>query len=94
MPMPLDNKHVQFLDETYCEPFDGKFVEQIYRASDSICAEMRECINVDGNDQVRAANMAKKTINRDKLISWVGTLNCILDGHVVPLLEKAVEMQS
>ena len=38
--------------------------------------------------------MAKKTITRDKLISWVETLNRILDGHVVPLLEIAVEMQS
>ena len=47
MPMPLDNKHVNFLDETCFEPFNGKFVEQIYRATDSICAEMRECINVD-----------------------------------------------
>ncbi|KAL5254876.1 hypothetical protein ACHWQZ_G014352 [Mnemiopsis leidyi] len=94
MPMPLNNKHVHFLDETFCEPFNAKFVEQIYRATDSICAEMRECINVDGNDLVRAANMMKKTITREKLISWVETLNCILDGHVVPLLEKAVEMQS
>ena len=94
MPMPLDNKHVDFLDNTCFEPFNGKFVEQIYRATDSICAEMRECINVNGNDQVRAAFMAKKTITRDKLISWVETLNFILDGHVVPLLEKAAEMQS
>ena len=62
MPMPLDNKHVNFLDDTCFEPFNGKFVEQIYRATDSICAEMRECINVNGNDQVRAAFMAKKTI--------------------------------
>ena len=94
MPMPLDNKHVDFLDDTCFEPFKGKFVEQIYRATDSICAEMRECINVNGNDQVRVVFMTKKTITRDKLISWVETLNFILDGRVVPLLEKAAEMQS
>ena len=92
--LPLDNKHVEFLDENFRDPFDGKYVEQIYRAKDSICAEMCEALNITDDQHVRAHYMAKKTVTREKLISWVETLNCILNSYVVPLLENAVEMQS
>ena len=92
--LPLDNKHVEFLDENFRDPFDGKYVEQIYRAKESICAEMREELNITDDQHVRAYYMAKKTVTRDKLISWVETLNCILDSYVISLLAGGVEMQA
>ena len=67
--MPLDNKHMNALQEYWNEPFKDKYVEQIITARDSIFSEMRDELNVTTNQDVRAYNMAKKTVTREKLIS-------------------------
>ena len=90
--MPLDNKHMNALQEYWNEPFKDKYVEQIITARDSIFSEMRDELNVTTNQDVRAYNMAKKTVTREKLISWLETVSSILDSFAVPLLHSAAEM--
>ncbi len=90
--MPLINKDTEVLQE--CDPsiFRGMFVEQVIRARDSIFEQMREGLNVGNNEEIRACYMAKKTVTRDNLISWLETVSCILNSFAVPLLESAAEM--
>jgi hypothetical protein len=60
MPMPLDNNHMNALQEYWGEPFKDKFVKQIIAAKDSIFSEMRDKLHVTTNQDVRAYSMAKK----------------------------------
>lgn len=90
--MPLDNKHTESLEEYTCGPFKEVFVEQVRTARDSVFAEIREDLNITFNQDVRACYMAKKTVTRDKLISWLETVCCILDSFALPLLDCGVGM--
>ena len=84
--LPLDNKHTEPLQEYRCEPFKEMFVEQVERAKESVFEEMRQELNITDNQDVRACYMAKKTVTREKLISWLEAVSCILDSFAVPLL--------
>ena len=90
--MPLDNKHTESLEEYTCGPFKEVFVEQIRTARDSVFAEIRKDLNITFNQDVRACYMAKKTVTRDKLISWLETVCCIPDLFALPLLDCGVGM--
>ena len=90
--MPLDNKHTESLEEYTCGPFKEVFVEQIRTARDSVFAEIRQDLNITFNQDVRACYMAKKTVTRDKLISWLETVCCILDSFALPLLDCGTGM--
>ena len=68
---PLQNKHVDNI--TYCgnEPFKGMYVEQVIRGRDSVFDEMCQDLNINDYRDIRAANMGKKTITKDKLAGWL-----------------------
>ena len=86
---PLSNDHVDCLGE--CDPssFREMSVEQVIRAKDSICSEMCEKLNVQNYEDIRAVNMAKKTVTRDMLVDWLDTVCCVLNSFAVHLLESA-----
>ncbi len=88
--LPLDNKHTEALQE--CEFFKEVYVDQVSRARDSVFNEMCEEMNISDYQDVSACNMAKKTITRDKLVSWLETVCCILDSFAAPLLNTGVDM--
>ncbi len=87
-----DNKHWDSLRDYTYEPFRGMFVEQVIQARGSVFDEMCKEMNVVQYGDVRAKNMAKKTITREKLTSWLETVCFILDSCAVPLLEKGVDV--
>ncbi len=64
------------------------YVEQVIRGRDSVFDEMCQDLNINDYRDIRAANMGKKTITKDKLAGWLETVCCILDSYAVPLLEK------
>ena len=90
--MPLQNKHVEVLDEMFGSDFKELFVEQIVKARDSIFEEMCQEMNVNDFQNVRAVNMTKKTVTKEKLCGWLETVCCILDTFSVPLLSSAVPL--
>ncbi len=90
---PLQNKHVDVVDYNSEEPFKGMYVEQVIRARDSVCEEMCQSMGIENYQDIRAANMTKKTITKDKLMSWLETVCCILDSFAVPLLEKGTDLE-
>ena len=53
-----------------------------------MCQEM----NVTDFQNVRAVNMTKKTVTKEKLCGWLETVCCILDTFSVPLLSSAVPL--
>ena len=54
---------------------------------------MREIkLNVQNHDDIRAVNMAKKTVTRDMLVDWHETVCCVLNSFAIPLLESATTM--
>ncbi len=64
------------------------YVEQVIRGRDSVFDEMCQEMNINDYRDIRAANMGKKAITKDKLAGWLETVCCILDSYAVPLLEK------
>ena len=58
--MPLDNKHMNALQEYWNEPFKDKYVEQIITARDSIFSEMRDELNVTTNQDVEHTTWLKR----------------------------------
>ncbi len=84
---PLQNKHVDVLGECGLESFKGAFVEQVIRARDSIFDEMCQDLNISENTGVRASNLGKRSVTKEKLITWLETVCCILDSYAIPLLE-------
>ena len=90
--MPLDNKHTESLQEYTCGPFKEVFVEQVTRARDSVFDEICQELNITEYQDVRACYMAKKTVTRDKLVTWLETVCCILDSFALPLLNCGVGM--
>jgi hypothetical protein len=89
---PLDNKHMNAHQAYWNEPFKEKYVEQLVTARDSVFFEMCEELNDKTNQDVRAYNMAKKTVTREKLISRLKRVSSILNMFAVPLLHSAAEM--
>ena len=90
---PLQNKHTEVLG-AYCdEPFKGTFVDEVIGARDSVFDEIRQEIGVDQFEEIRAEYFqGKRGITKEKLISWLETVCCILDNFAVPLLEKGVDL--
>ena len=66
-------------------PLDNKHTE-------SLEEYLGEDLNITHNQDVRACYMAKKTVTRDKLISWLETICCILDSFALPLLDCGTGM--
>ena len=91
---PLTNDHIDWMGD--CDPaiFKGISVQQLISARNSVCDEMCDKLNIGQNmyDDIRAANMAKKTVTRDMLTDWLETACWILNVFAVPLLESAVDM--
>ncbi len=85
---PLQNKHVDNLTDFESDPFKGMYVEQVIRGRDSVFDEMCQDLDINDYRDIRAANMGRRTITKDKLAGWLETVCCILDSYAVPLLEK------
>ena len=91
--MILDNKHTELVQEIIGDEFRGMFAEQLGQARSSVFNEMCQEMNITNLDDVRACNMAKKTITRDKLVNWLETVWCLLNNYAVPLLFSAVDWE-
>ena len=89
---PLDNKHMETLQCCIGEGFKESLVEQIIRERDSVFGEICQETNITDYQNVRAVNLAKKTVTQDKLDSWLETVCCILDSFAVPLLENGKDL--
>ena len=85
--LPVQNDNVESLDSIVGEEFKELYVRQIVEARDSV---MRNDLNVTDNEHIQAVNLNRRTITKEKLVSWLETVCYILDSFSVPLLENAV----
>ncbi len=90
---PLQNEHVNVIEYNSEEPFKGQYVEQVIRARDSVFGEMCQEMGIENHQDIRAANMGKRSITKDKLMGWLETVCYVLDSYAVPLLEKGIDLE-
>lgn len=88
--MPLNNKHLENLDDGMVEngQFKAMYVDQIENAKISILQEMSSAVKVTDFDDLRAENLNQKNISKAQLCGWLETVCCILDKYAVPVLNS------
>ncbi len=94
--MPLDNKHIEGMEEPIDQLFSQKFVDQVERARNSVCDEICQELGVRVQDSqyqdIRACYMNKRSVTKEKLCDWLETVCCILNSFAVPSLYSAVPL--
>jgi len=91
--IPVENEHVNLLQDPLDGVFDLTHVSQVISASDSIFREMCGELNDDNPHHIQACFLKnKKGVTRDKLIKWLETVCYILDSFSVPLLQNACDV--
>ena len=91
--IPVENDHVNLLQDPIYGEFDLLNVSQVISARDSIFREMCREVNTDDPHHIQACFLKnRKGVTRDKLITWLETVSYILDSFSVPLLENAVRV--
>lgn len=90
MPMPLENKHLENLDDRMIEneQFKSMYVDQIENARDSIFQEMCNAVKVTDFDDLRADCFNQKNISKAQLCGWLETVCYILNTYAVPVLNS------
>ena len=88
--MPLDNRHIEGMEEPIDQPFSNSFVDQVERARNSVCDDICQELGVRDGEQdslyqdIRACNMTKRSVTKEKLCDWLETVCCILNSYAVP----------
>ena len=88
--IPVQNHHVDGIDDFIGQTLKELYVRQIVAARDSIFSEMCKELNVTNHHHIQACFLNKRSVTKDKLIGWLETVCYILDSFSVPLLESAV----
>ena len=90
---PPDNQHVRDLDQPGDVCFQRSFVDQVKKARDSVFDEICEKTGVPEYTDIRCAHLvAKRSVTKDTLASWLETVCYVLDQFAVPWLEKAAPL--
>ena len=81
--LPVQNDHVDSLDrivgEEFQEPMFFKMLKQ--RIPDSVFSEMRNDLKyVINNEHIQAVNLNRRTITKEKLVTWLETVCYIRDS--------------
>ena len=87
---PVQNVHVDQLDDVINEEFKMINVSQVISARDSIFREMQQELNVSRDLHIRQCHFNKRTVSKEKLAEWLETVCYILDSFSSPLLKNAV----
>ena len=85
--IPVQNDHVDGLDNIDESAFKELNVRQIIAARDSVFEEM---CKVAYHHQIQACNLNKRNVTKEKIVGWLESVCYILDSFCVPLLENAV----
>ena len=89
----LDNQHVSDLDQPGDVSFHRSFVEQVKKAKDSVFDEICSKTGVPEYTDIRLAHLvAKRSVTKETLASWLETVCYVLDQFAVPWLEKAAPL--
>ena len=88
--LPVQNDHVDGLDDIIGSAFKEMNVRQIIAARDSVFDEMCNELNVTNRQHIQACNLNERTVTKEKLVGWLETVCYILDSFCVPLLDNAV----
>ena len=88
--LPVENNHVNGLDDILGTDFKELYVRQIIAARDSVFGEMCKELNITDHHNIQACNLNKRSVTKEKLIGWLETVCYVFDSFSVPLLEKAV----
>ena len=93
--LPLENRHLEGMEEPIDQIFHGLYVEQVEKATKSVLDEICEEINV-GSDNYRNIRscylMNKRSVTKEKLCDWLETVCCILDQFSIPWLNIATPL--
>ena len=90
--IPVQNHHVEGLDDIMGPAFKELYVRQIIETRNSVFNELRSELNVSNNHDIQACHLNKRSVTKDKLIGWLETVCLILDSFSVPFLENAVPL--
>ena len=88
--LPVQNKHVDGLDDIPAEVFKELYVRQIIAARDSVFGDMFDELKISNPHHIQRCYLDKPSITKAKLIGWLETVCFILDSCSVPLLLNAV----
>ena len=87
---PVQNDHVDGLDDIPAETFKEMYVRQILAARDSVFGDMCKELKISNHHHILKCYLDRTTITKAKLIGWLETVCYIFDSFSVPLLENAV----
>ena len=88
--LPVQNDHVNGLDDIIGPAFKELYVRQIIDARDSVFDEMCKELNITNRQHIQACYLNRRTVTKEKLVGWLETVCYILDSFCVPLLDNAV----
>ena len=88
--LPVQNDHVNRLDDIIGPAFKELYVRQIIDARDSVFDEMCKELNITNRQHIQACYLNRRTVTKEKLVGWLETVCYILDSFCVPLLDNAV----
>ena len=88
---PLENEHIKNLDQPGENViFHRTFVEQVKIARNSVFGDICLETCVPEYTDIRLTNLlAKRSVTKEKLASWLETVCFILDQYAIPGLDKA-----
>ncbi len=88
--LPLDNKHVENLEDPIDQVFHELYVDQVKKARNSVFDEIQHEIKVNSYQDIRSCYlMNKRSVTKEKLCNWLETVCCILDQFSIPWLDIA-----
>ena len=88
--IPVQNDHVDGLDDIPAETFKELYVRQIVDARNSVIGDMCKVLKISNTHHIQKCYLDKPGITKAMLIEWLETVSYILDSFCVPLLENAV----
>ena len=88
---PLENEHVKNLDQPSENViFHRTFVDQVKKARNSVFGDICMETCVPEYSDIRLKNLlAKRSVTKEKLASWLETVCCILDEYAISGLDEA-----
>ena len=82
------NNLVDFPD--YDEPFCSKIADQFARAKTGLMNEMCLELGIKDYSDIRACNLNKRTVSKEKLCEWLECICFMLDAFAAPHMQCAV----
>ena len=82
--IPVQNNHVDGLDDIPAETFKELYVRQIVEASNSVVGDMCNVLKISNPHNIQKCYLDKPSITKAMLIEWLETVSYILDSFCVP----------